>query len=160
MKKIYLDYNASTPLAPEVIEAMKPYFTAHYGNPSSQHWAGKPAREAVELARGQVAELLNCRPEEIVFTSGGTESNNHAIKGAYFARQKKGNHLITTQVEHPATLQPCRFLEILGAAVTYLPVNGAGLVDPDAVARAITSRTILISVMILGMLKTFIILPL
>ena len=147
MKKIYLDYNASTPLAPEVIEAMKPYFTAHYGNPSSQHWAGKPAREAVELARGQVAELLNCRPEEIVFTSGGTESNNHAIKGAYFARQKKGNHLITTQVEHPATLQPCRFLEILGAAVTYLPVNGAGLVDPDAVRRAITARTILISVM-------------
>lgn len=147
MKRIYLDYNASTPLAPEVIKALEPFLTAHYGNPSSQHWAGKPAREAVERARGQVADLLGCSPEEIVFTSGGTESNNHAIKGAYFALQHKGNHIITTQVEHPATLQPCKFLERLGAAVTYLPVDSTGMVDPDAVRKAITARTVLISVM-------------
>src|SRR3972149_11705521 len=102
MKRIYLDYNASTPLAPEVIKALEPFLTAHYGNPSSQHWAGKPAREAVERARGQVADLLGCSPEEIVFTSGGTESNNHAIKVAYFCLSNRGNHIITSQVEHPA----------------------------------------------------------
>ena len=147
MRKIYLDYNASTPLAPEVIKAMEPFLTEHYGNPSSQHWAGWPAREAVEKARGQTADLLGCSPEEVVFNSGGTESNNHAIKGAYFALQHKGNHIITTQVEHPATLQPCKYLERLGAAVTYLPVDSTGMVDPDAVRKEITARTVLISVM-------------
>lgn len=147
MRRVYLDFNASTPIAPEVAEAMRPYLEEHYGNPSSPHWAGEPARQAVENARGQVAALLDCTSGEIVFTSGGTESNNHAIKGVYFALRERGNHIITTQIEHPATIQPCRFLEKLGAEVTYLPVDGTGMVDPDDVRRAITSRTILVTVM-------------
>jgi cysteine desulfurase len=147
MNRIYLDYNASTPIAPEVAAAMQPFLSEHYGNPSSHHWAGAPAKEALEKARSQVAALLGCQPSEIVFTSGGTEANNHAIKGAFFALRHKGHHLITTQVEHPAVLQPCRFLERLGAEVTYLPVDGGGMVDPDAVRRAITPRTLLVSVM-------------
>ncbi|MFO7904068.1 MAG: cysteine desulfurase family protein [Planctomycetota bacterium] len=147
MKRIYLDFNASTPIAPEVADAMRPYLAEHYGNPSSTHWAGAPAKEAVETARGQVANLLGCSQEEIVFTSGGTESNNHAIKGVYFALRERGNHIITTRIEHPATIQPCRFLEKLGAEVTYLPVDGTGLVNPDDVRRAMTSRTILVTIM-------------
>lgn len=147
MKKIYLDYNASTPIAPEVVDAMRPYLTEHYGNPSSQHWAGMPAKGAIEHARGQIAALLGCTTQEIVFTSGGTEANNHATKGAYFALRHRGNHIITTQVEHPATIQPCRFLEKLGAEVTCLPVDSTGMVDPDDVRTAITGRTILVSVM-------------
>lgn len=147
MKSIYLDYNASTPIAPEVAVAMRPFLSEHYGNPSSQHWAGTPAKHAVEKARSQVAALLGRAPQEIVFTSGGTEANNHAIKGAFFALRERGNHIITTQVEHPATLQPCRFLERLGAEVTCLPVDGTGLVNPEDVQRAITPRTILVSVM-------------
>src|SRR3989304_3571289 len=111
MARIYLDFNASTPIAPEVVEAMRPFLADNYGNPSSSHWAGSPAKEAVEHARDQVAALLGCSPEEIVFTSGGTESNNHAIKGAFFCLSNRGNHIITSQVEHPATLQPCRFVE-------------------------------------------------
>jgi cysteine desulfurase len=147
MKKIYLDYNASTPIAPETVEAMRPFLTDHYGNPSSAHWAGAPARAAVERARSQVAGALGCSPEEIVFTSGGTESNNHAVKGTFFALRSRGSHIITTQVEHPAVVQPCRFLERLGVEVTLLPVDGTGMVDPDDVRRAITGRTILITVM-------------
>ncbi len=147
MKKVYLDFNASTPIAPEVAEAMRPYLAEHYGNPSSPHWAGAPARTAVETARGQVADLLGCSVEEIVFTSGGTESNNHAIKGACFALRGQGNHLITTKIEHPATIQVCRFLEKLGAEVTYLPVDRAGMVDPDDVRSAITDKTVLVTVM-------------
>ena len=147
MKKIYLDYNASTPIAPEAVDAMLPYLTKHYGNPSSPHWAGMPAKEAVERARGQIAGLLGCAAQEIIFTSGGTESNNHAIKGAFFALRHKGNHIITTQVEHPATIQPCRFLETLGAEVTYLPVDSTGMVDPDDVTNAMRDRTILVSIM-------------
>ena len=147
MRPIYLDYNASTPIAPEVVEAMRASLTANYGNPSSSHWAGKPARAAVAQARRQVAALLGASAEEIVFTSGGSEANNHAIKGAFFALRRRGNHIITTQIEHPSVIQPCRFLETLGAAVTYLPVDGAGRVDPDEVGRAITDQTILISVM-------------
>lgn len=146
-KQIYLDYNASTPIAPEVAQAMRPFLSGHYGNPSSHHWAGEPAKEAVEKARGQVAALLGCSPAEVVFTSGGTESNNHAIKGAFFALRERGKHIVTTQVEHPATLQPCRFLESLGAEVTYLPVDGMGMVSPDDVRKAITPSTILVSVM-------------
>ncbi len=146
-KKIYLDYNASTPVAPEAVEAMRPFLTQHYGNPSSPHWAGAPAREAVERARAQVAELLDCDPTEVVFTSGGSESNNHALKGGFFAQREHGDHIITTAVEHPATLAPCRFLERLGAKITLIPVDRFGRVDPDDVRRAITSRTILISVM-------------
>ena len=147
MKDIYLDYNASTPIAPEVVDAMQPYLTKHYGNPSSPHWAGLPAKEAVERARGQIAGLLGCAAQEIIFTSGGTESNNHAIKGAFFALRHKGNHIITTQIEHPATIQPCRFLETLGAEVTYLPVDSTGMIDPDDVTSAIKDRTILVSIM-------------
>lgn len=147
MKHIYLDYNASTPTAPEAVEAMRPFLSEHYGNPSSQHWAGVPAKQAVEKARSQVAALLGCSPQEIMFTSGGTEANNHAIKGAFFALRERGNHIITTQVEHPATLQPCRFLERLGAEVTCLPVDGAGTVNPEDVRKAISPRTILVSVM-------------
>lgn len=147
MKKVYLDYNASTPIAPQVAAAMRPYLTEHYGNPSSLHWAGAPAKQAVEVARGQVAALLDCSAGEIVFTSGGTESNNHAIKGVYFASQKPGKHIITTRIEHPATIQPCRFLEKLGAEVTYLPVDSTGMVNPDDVRAAVTDRTILVTVM-------------
>jgi cysteine desulfurase len=144
---IYLDFNASTPLAPEVINAMQEALNEPFGNPSSDHWAALPAREAVEKARAQVATLLGCKPREIVFTSGGTESNNHALKGVFFSHRETGSHIITSCVEHPAILNPCRFLERLGAEVTYLPVDGFGRVDPDAVRRAITSRTVLISLM-------------
>lgn len=147
MKPIYLDYNASTPIAPEAAEAMRPYLSGHYGNPSSPHWAGAPAKQAIETARGQVAALLGCLPDEIIFTSGGTEANNHAIKGAFFALRESGNHIITTQVEHPAVIQPCRFLERLGSEITFLPVDGAGMVNPEEVRKAITPRTILVSVM-------------
>lgn len=145
--RIYLDFNASTPIAPEAVEAMRPFLTDHYGNPSSLHWAGAPARDAVERARGQVAGLLGCDPTEVVFTSGGSESNNHAIKGAFFANRDRGDHIVTTAVEHPATMQPCRFLESLGAEVTVLPVDRYGRVDPDRVRRAITPRTVLVTVM-------------
>ena len=146
-RHIYLDFNASTPIAPEAVEAMRPFLTDHYGNPSSLHWAGMPAKDAVERARGQVAGLLGCDPTEVVFTSGGSESNNHAIKGIFFANRHRGEHIVTTAVEHPATLNPCRFLEKLGARVTVLPVDPYGRVDPDDVRRAITSRTVLITVM-------------
>jgi cysteine desulfurase len=144
--RIYLDFNASTPIAPEVVAAIAKYLTEPYGNPSSQHWAGLPAHEGVEQARSLVAGLLQCSPEEIVFTSGGSESNNFALKGAYFAHGRD-SHIVTTTVEHPAILGPCRFLERFGASVTYVPVDRFGRVDPDDVARAITPRTVLISVM-------------
>ena len=147
MKEIYLDYNASTPIAPEVAEVIRPFLSDHFGNPSSAHWAGSLARQAVEKARGQIAGMLGCLPGEIVFTSGGTEANNHAIKGAFFALRDRGAHIITTQIEHPATLQPCRFLERLGAQMTYLPVDGTGMVDPEEARKAMTPRTILVSVM-------------
>lgn len=137
MKPISLDYNASTPIAPEVANAMRPFLTGHFGNPSSPHWAGAPAKQALESARVQVAALLGCTPQEIVFTSGGTEANNHAIKGAFFALRERGNHVVTTQIEHPAMLQPCRFLERLGAEVTYLPVDGTGRVNLGDVRQAI-----------------------
>src|SRR5947208_2534887 len=146
-RRIYLDFNASTPLAPEVADAMRGVLAEPFGNPSSEHWAGEPAKHAVENARAQVAALLDCRPSEIVFTSGGSEANNHALKGVFFAKGQAKAHFITTQVEHPAVINPCRFLERLGATVTYLPVDGYGRVDLDDVRRAITSETILISVM-------------
>ena len=146
-QQIYLDFNASTPIAPEVAEAMKPFLSQHFGNPSSHHWAGEPAKEAVEHARRQVADLLQCHPNEIVFTSGGSESNNHAIKGVFYALRGKGNHIITTQIEHPAVLNPCRFLEKIGAEVTYVDVDQYGRVDPLHIEKAITTKTILITVM-------------
>lgn len=145
--QVYLDYNASTPLAPEAAEAMRPFLQDHYGNPSSDHWAGAPAKQAVERARRQVADLLGCGYDEVIFTSGGSEANNHALKGTWFAGGRADGHIITTQVEHPAVIEPCRFLERLGASITWLPVDGAGRVDPDDVRRAIEPRTILISVM-------------
>ncbi|MHB9129692.1 MAG: cysteine desulfurase family protein [Armatimonadota bacterium] len=147
MPHIYLDYNASTPIAPVVRAAMLPYLAEHYGNPSSQHWAGGPARVAVERARNQVANLLGSSPSEIIFTSGGTEANNFALKGAFFALGRRGQHIVTTQVEHPAILAPCRFLERLGSQVTYVRVDSTGLVDPEEIRRAITPETFLVSVM-------------
>ncbi|MGA7105158.1 MAG: cysteine desulfurase family protein [Candidatus Deferrimicrobiaceae bacterium] len=147
-RRIYLDFNASTPIGLEAALAMRPFLTDHYGNPSSLHWAGAPAKEAVEKARGQVASSLGCDPSEVVFTSGGSEANNHAIKGVFFANRDRGEHIITTAVEHPATIEPCRFLErLLGAMVNVLPVDRFGMVDPDDVRKAITPRTILITVM-------------
>ena len=146
-RPIYLDYNASTPIDPVVAAAMQPFVTGAFGNPSSGHWAAAPAKAAVETARGHVAALLGCAEDEVVFTSGGSEANNLALKGVFFARKRTGEHIVTTQVEHPAVVGPCRFLERLGATVTYLPVDRTGQVDPDAVRRAITPRTVLISVM-------------
>ena len=146
---IYLDYNATTPLAPEVREAMETCSRDLFGNPSSLHWAGIPARDAVENARCQMASLLRCDATEVVFTSGGTEANNQALKGLYFARRKRTPqpHVITTQIEHPSVLEPCAFLEGLDARVTLLPVDRFGMVDPDDVRRAIRPETVLVSVM-------------
>jgi cysteine desulfurase len=147
MQSIYLDYNASTPTDPAVVAAMRPFLGEHYGNPSSAHWAGAAAKAALEMARGQIAALLGCYSDEIVFTSGGSEANNLALKGAFFALRDKGDHIITTRVEHPALLEPCRFLERLGACVTCLPVDGTGRIDPDDLHNSITPRTILVSIM-------------
>ena len=147
MKPIYLDYNATTPIDPEVAEAMSPYIFERFGNPSSSHWYGLQTKEAVEKARDQVANLLNCNPDEVVFTGGGSESNNYAIKGAAFANRGKGNHLITSSIEHPAVIEVCKYLEEKDFQVTYLPVDQFGQVDPRAVEKAITSSTVLISIM-------------
>lgn len=146
-RRIYLDYNASTPLAPEVAALMRIVAEQPFGNPSSGHWAGQPARDLVEHARRQVAALLDCAPHEIVFTSGGSEANNHALKGVWFAAGKPDGHIVTSRIEHPAVLNPCRFLEKLGASVTRVPVDAHGRVDPDDIRRAITPRTLLVSVM-------------
>jgi len=145
--RVYLDYNASTPIDPEVLEEMLPYLQGHYGNPSSSHWASDKINDAIRLARNRVADLLGCKASEVVFTSGGSESNNHAIKGTYFANRRRGQHMITTRIEHPSVLNPFMFLESIGAAVTYLDVDKYGLVDPDDLAAAITNETILVSVM-------------
>jgi cysteine desulfurase len=155
MNPVYLDYNATTPIDPAVVEAMLPYLRQHFGNPSSSHVYGKAAHDAVDQARRQVAELLGARPDEIVFTSGGSEANNHALKGAVLVRLRgllgrwwpREGHIITSAIEHPATLQPCEFLRRLGCRVTVLPVDRYGLVDPDAVRRAIDRRTTLVSIM-------------
>jgi cysteine desulfurase len=146
-RRIYLDYNASTPIDPAVAAAMRPFLAADFGNPSSGHWAAIEAKTAIETARGQVAALLGCQSDEVVFTSGGSEANNLALKGVFFALRQKGEHIITTTIEHPAIVEPCRFLERLGAQVTFLPVDGSGRIDPDDLRRAITPRTILVSIM-------------
>jgi len=146
-RPIYLDYNATTPHDPEVVEAMLPYLKEYFGKPSSSHWYGRKTKEAVEQARCQTAGLLNCRPEEIVFTGGGTESNNYAIKGIASAFRHKGNHIITTEIEHPAVIEVCIFLEMNGFDVTFLPVDRYGLVSLSDIEKAITPRTILLSVM-------------
>jgi cysteine desulfurase len=145
--RIYLDNNASTPIDASVRAAMAPYLAAAFGNPSSSHWAGVPAREAVETARAQVAALLGCAPDEVVFTSGGTEANNAALKGVYFAAAGRSRHVVTTQIEHPAIIEPCHFLERLGATVTYVGVDATGMVDPADIRRALRPNTILVSVM-------------
>jgi len=146
MNRIYLDCNASTPIAPKVLEAMMPYLTSRFGNPSSSHVFGIECRAAIEQAREQVAQLLSCSADEIVFTSGATESNNMVVKGIAKAAGK-GKHFITSQIEHPAVLEPCRHIERFGYKVTYLPVDKYGLVDPDALAKAITPDTVLVSIM-------------
>ena len=147
MQRIYLDHNASTPVDPAVAAAMRPFLDGHYGNPSSGHWAATAAKAALAKARSQVAGLLGCHDDEVVFTSGGSEANNFALKGAFFALRDKGDHIVTTRVEHPAVIEPCRFLERLGAGVTYLPVDGTGRVEPDDLRKAITPRTVLVSIM-------------
>jgi cysteine desulfurase len=147
MMKIYLDYNASTPVAAEVAAVMREVMERPFGNPSSLHWAGTPARQILEKARSQVATLLGCRSEEVVFTSGGSESNNFALKGVFFASERVRRHIVTTQVEHPAIVAPLRFLESLGAEITWLRVDRTDRIDPDDLRRAIAPHTILISVM-------------
>ncbi len=148
MRRVYLDYNATTPVAPEVLAAMLPYFCVEYGNASSIHTFGQRARGAVEEARESVAALLGAHPTEIMFSSGGTESNNHAIFGVVGAASGSSKHVITSAVEHSAVLDPCRALEKQGVAVTFLPVDGEGLVNPEDVRRAIRSETVLITIML------------
>ena len=147
MKRIYLDYAATTPTHPQVIKAMLPYFTDAFGNPSSLYSYGQEAKGAIEEARGKVAELIGARDEEIVFTSGGTEADNFALKGVAYANEKKGNHIVTSSIEHHAVIETGKFLERRGFSVTYVPVDEYGLVDPGDVKKAITDKTILISVM-------------
>ncbi len=146
-RPIYLDYNGTTPHDPEVVAAMRPFLETEFGNPSSGHAYGAKPREAVANARRQVAALLDCRPGEILFTSGGTESNNHAILGVARRLREKGNHIITSAFEHPAVLEVCRYLASDGFETTYLPVSTDGLVDPADVEKALRPTTILITIM-------------
>jgi cysteine desulfurase NifS len=147
MDPIYLDYNATTPIDPQVAEAMLPYIHEHFGNPSSSHAYGVRAKQGIDQARRQVAQLLGCREEELIFTSGGTEANNYAIKGVAGAYQEKGNHIITSSVEHPAVIEVCHSLEKRWCRTTYLPVDQYGMVDPQQVQEAITPQTVLVTVM-------------
>jgi len=147
VKHIYMDNNATTAVRPEVLEAMLPFYREQFGNPSSVHWAGRAVSGAVEKAREQVATLINCAPAEIVFVSCGSEGDNMAIKGTAEALREKGNHIITTAVEHPAVLNTCEYLEKQGFRVTYLPVDKDGMLDLKELEAAITAETILISVM-------------
>ena len=144
---IYMDHSATTYTKKEVVDAMLPYFTEHFGNPSSIYGIARESKKAVDAARAQVAKALGADPDEIYFTSGGSESDNWAIKGVAWANRKRGNHIITTQIEHHAVLHTCQFLENEGFVVTYLPVDRYGLVDPAELERAITDKTILISIM-------------
>lgn len=145
--QVYMDNNATTAVHPDVLEEMLPFFRTRFGNPSSTHWAGRRARSAIEEAREKVARLVNCDPSEVVFTSCATESNNTAIKGAFAARRSRGNHIVTTSVEHPAVLTPCLYLENQGCEITCLDVDEDGMLDLEVLEAAITERTILISVM-------------
>jgi len=147
IQEIYLDYAATTPVDPEVMEVMAPYFTRSFGNPSSLHGFGAQAKTAVEDARARVAGIMNAKTSEIIFTSGGTESNNAAIKGTALAMRKKGDHIVTSSVEHSSVYEPCLFMKELGFDVTFVDVDGTGMVDPEDVRRAITDRTVLVSVM-------------
>lgn len=147
VKRIYFDHNATTPTHPAVADFIRPFYTKFFGNPSSLHWAGRDVRGYFDAAREQVANMIGAQPGEVVFTGCGSESDNHAIKGVAFAFKEKGNHIITTTVEHPAVLNTCKYLETKGYDVTYLPVDQDGLIEPDDVAGAIKKETILISVM-------------
>jgi cysteine desulfurase len=148
MRRIYMDHTAGKPVDERVLKVMMPYFTESYGNPSSPHTFGNEARSAINEARKKVAELIGAeKREEIIFTSGGTESNNLAIKGAALRYRNKGNHVITSSIEHMSVLNPCKYLETQGYEVTYLPVDNYGFVDPKAVEDAITEKTILVSIM-------------
>lgn len=147
METMYFDYNATTPIDDRVFEAIVPYLRENFGNPSSAHPYGFAAKDGVDKARRQVAGLLGCTTEEVFFTGGGSESNNWAIKGVALANRDKGNHIITSQIEHPAVLNPCRYLEKQGYRVTYVPVDEFGMVDPSDVEAAITGETILITIM-------------
>jgi cysteine desulfurase len=147
-RPIYLDYNASTPIDPRVAAVMRPLLEGPYENPSATHSGGRTARGLLDRARAQIADFLGCGPDEIVFTSGGSESDNLALMGVFLALRKRGDHIVTTAVEHPAILEPARFLERLGARVTVIPVDRTGRIDPEDVRRAITQLTILVSVML------------
>ncbi|MEJ2718040.1 MAG: cysteine desulfurase family protein [Deltaproteobacteria bacterium] len=144
---VYLDYNGTTPHDPEVIAAMRPFLEVEFGNPSSTHWYGIQPKRAVQNARVQVASLLNCKPQEIVFTSGGTESNNHAIVGIARAYRDRGKHIVTSQIEHPAVIEVCRYLERFGIETTYVPVDEYGLISVSDVEDAVRDDTILITIM-------------
>ncbi|HXW98162.1 MAG TPA: cysteine desulfurase NifS [Methanomicrobiales archaeon] len=146
-RSVYMDHAATTFTKPEVLAEMLPYFTERFGNPSSVYSLARVSREAVEAARGRVAKALGARPEECFFTAGGSESDNWALKGVAFANRKKGNHIITSRIEHHAVLHPCQWLEKQGFEVTYLPVDQYGLVDPAELDRAIRKETILVSIM-------------
>jgi cysteine desulfurase len=146
-RTIYFDHAATTPLDKRVLDAMMPYLTSEYGNASSIYTIGRHAMQAIDRSREQVAEILHARPSEIAFVGCGSESDNLAIKGMAFASQKKGNHIITSSIEHHAVLHTCQYLDRFGFQTTYLPVDEYGVVDPDAVARAITDQTILVSIM-------------
>ena len=141
MSAIYLDYNASTPIDPAVAAVMRELIDGPFGNPSSGHWASAGAKAALDTARVQVAALLRSEADEIVFTSGGSEANNLALKGLFFARGGERAHIVVSAIEHPAVLEPCRFLERLGATVTRVPVDSQGLADPDDVRKAIRPDT-------------------
>jgi len=147
VKRIYLDYAATTPTHPEVIKVMLPYFNESFGNPSSIYSYGQEAEGSIEEAREKIARCINANREEIIFTSGGTEADNLAIKGVAFAKEDEGNHIITTSIEHPAVIEACKYLERRGFKVTYLPVDKHGMVDPNDLKKATTDKTILISVM-------------
>jgi cysteine desulfurase len=147
VRKVYLDHNATTPVHPEVRKAIEPYLDDQFGNPSSIHWAGRDVRKGVEDARQEIATFFGCHPLEVVFTSSGTESDNLAIKGIAYRKGNAGKHIITSQVEHPAVINTCRFLETQGFRVTYVPVNRYGIVETDSIRDALAEDTILVSVM-------------
>lgn len=147
MRKVYFDHNATTPIHPEVKEAVLPFLAEKFGNPSSLHWAGREVRAYVEESREKVAKMINAEPSEIIFTSCGSEGDNMAIKGVLMGNLKKGRHMITTVVEHPAVYRTCKFLEKFDFEVTYVPVDSYGMIDPDDIRKAIRKDTVLISVM-------------
>ena len=147
MNRIYMDYAATTPVHPEVLKAMQPYFTEYFGNPSSIHSYGLEAKKGIEEVRLNLAQFIGAKPEEIILTSGGTESDNTALKGVFYAWEGKKNHIITSAVEHHAILETCHFLETRGCQVTYLHVDKYGMVDPNSVKKAITPKTMMVSIM-------------